>query len=38
MKSLRKGLWPFNEGNWKDNHEEEAIKNYLSKEEDFTVI
>jgi hypothetical protein len=38
MRSLREGFWPFDEGNWKDDHEEEAIKNYSSKEVDFEAI
>ena len=37
MNGLRYGFWPFDEGNWKDEHEE-IIHNYCSKEEDFNAI
>ena len=37
MSGLREGFWPFDEGNWKDDHED-VIKNYLTKEEDLEAI
>jgi hypothetical protein len=38
MKSLHEGFWPFDKGIWKDNHIEEIIINYSSKEVDFKAI
>jgi hypothetical protein len=38
MRSLHEGFWPFDKGNWKDDHKKEAIKNYSSKEVDFEAI
>ena len=37
MRGLREGFWPFDEGNWKDDHED-TIKNYSTKEEDLEAI
>jgi hypothetical protein len=37
MNSLRYGFWPFDEGNWKDDHED-IIQNYSTKEDDFEAI
>jgi hypothetical protein len=37
MNSLRYGFWPFDEGIWKDDHDE-AIQNYSSEEIDIKAI
>ena len=37
MRGLHEGFWPFDEGNWKEDHED-IIKNYSTKEEDLEAI
>ena len=37
MNSLRSGFWPFDEGNWKDDHGE-VLQNYSTKEVDLEAI
>ncbi|KAF8805359.1 hypothetical protein BYT27DRAFT_7258470 [Phlegmacium glaucopus] len=37
MNSLRYGFWPFDEGNWEDNHDN-TIQNYASEQADMEAI
>ena len=37
MGSFRHGFWPFDEGNWKDDHDE-VMQNYSVKEADLEAI
>jgi hypothetical protein len=37
MNSLRYGFWPFDEGNWDDDHDK-SIQNYSTEESDFEAI
>ncbi|KAF8806503.1 hypothetical protein BYT27DRAFT_7101712 [Phlegmacium glaucopus] len=37
MDSLRYGFWPFDEGNWEDNHDD-TMQNYATEQTDIEAI